>query len=131
MGDSAWEQYAANVFESRDDVAYAKNDHLGFQIHYLWQGSPPLHSRLHRQAGEREDAGAGDQRNGQSSRTRPSAKLWTRWVRAINSASGFGQWSWDVAFDPAQVHDIIASTQLVEAATKFDHLDTAVTYMRC
>lgn len=29
-------------------------------------------------------------------------------MRAINSAGGFGQWSWDEAFDPAQVHDIIA-----------------------
>ena len=35
-----WEQYAANIFEPEADVlAYAKNDHLGFQIHYLWNGS--------------------------------------------------------------------------------------------
>jgi hypothetical protein len=40
VGDSAWEGHAANVFEKRDDVlAYAKNDHLGFQIYYMWAGS--------------------------------------------------------------------------------------------
>lgn len=45
VGDSAWEGYAANVFETRDDiVAYAKNDHLGFQVYYMWQGSSPSYS---------------------------------------------------------------------------------------
>ena len=29
------------------------------------------------------------------------------WVAAVNSAGGFGSWCWDVAFDPAQVHDIV------------------------
>ena len=40
VADSAWEQYAANFFEkSADVVSYAKNDHLGFHVHYLWNGS--------------------------------------------------------------------------------------------
>jgi type III restriction enzyme len=40
VGDSAWELYAANVMEKSDKVfAYAKNDHLGFQVHYLWNGA--------------------------------------------------------------------------------------------
>ena len=34
VGDSSWEGHAANIFEKREDViAYAKNDHLGFQIY--------------------------------------------------------------------------------------------------
>ena len=35
IADSSWEQYAANLFDSTKQkgiVAYAKNDHLGFQI---------------------------------------------------------------------------------------------------
>jgi type III restriction enzyme len=41
VGDSGWEGYVATVLEKRDrDVAaYAKNDHLGFHIQYLWAGS--------------------------------------------------------------------------------------------
>ncbi len=40
VGDSTWEQYAANAFETRPEVlAFAKNDHLGFMVHYLWNGS--------------------------------------------------------------------------------------------
>jgi len=40
VGDSSWEGHAANVLETRDEVeAYAKNDHLGFQVYYMWAGS--------------------------------------------------------------------------------------------
>ena len=31
------------------------------------------------------------------------------WVKAVNSKGGFGKWCWDVAFDPAKIHDIIAA----------------------
>jgi type III restriction enzyme len=38
--DSTWEHYTAQLLEKRADVAaYAKNDHLGFQLQYLWRGS--------------------------------------------------------------------------------------------
>jgi type III restriction enzyme len=38
--DSGWEKYAANVAETHPDVAaWAKNDHLGFHILYLWNGT--------------------------------------------------------------------------------------------
>ena len=38
--DSAWEQYVADALESHADVrAYARNEHLGFQVHYLWNGA--------------------------------------------------------------------------------------------
>lgn len=29
------------------------------------------------------------------------------WIQAINAAGGFGQWSWDVAFNPDEVQDIL------------------------
>jgi type III restriction enzyme len=38
--DSGWEKYAANVVEAHPKVAaWVKNDHLGFHILYLWNGS--------------------------------------------------------------------------------------------
>src|SRR3546814_6457281 len=40
VGDSTWEGHAANVFEkSGKVVSYVKNDHLGFQVSYMWNGS--------------------------------------------------------------------------------------------
>lgn len=29
------------------------------------------------------------------------------WVKGVNSKGGFGAWCWDVAFQPAQMHDIV------------------------
>ncbi|WP_196795294.1 hypothetical protein [Porphyrobacter sp. AAP82] len=109
VGDSAWEQYAANVFESRDDVtAYAKNDHLNFQIHYLWQGSrrryiPDFIVRL-----ANGKTLALEIKGTDSEQNKAKREALDEWVRAINSVGGFGQWSWDVAFDPSEVHDIVS-----------------------
>ena len=30
------------------------------------------------------------------------------WAQGVNSKGGFGGWSWDVAFEPAQIQDILA-----------------------
>jgi type III restriction enzyme len=109
VGDSAWEQYAANVFESRDDViAYAKNDHLGFQIHYLWQGSrrryiPDFIVRLANGKTLALEIKGTDSEQNKSKR-----EALDEWVQAVNSSGGFGEWSWDVAFNPNQIHDIVA-----------------------
>ena len=67
VGDSSWEQYAANIFETRDGVAaYAKNDHLGFQIHYLVGRFPPaLHSRFPGEACQRHNPRSRNQGRGQ------------------------------------------------------------------
>ena len=109
VGDSAWEQYAANVFESRDDViAYAKNDHLGFQIHYLWQGSrrryiPDFIVRL-----ANGKTLALEIKGTDSEQNKAKREALDEWVQAVNSSGGFGEWSWDVAFKPNQIHDIVA-----------------------
>jgi type III restriction enzyme len=29
------------------------------------------------------------------------------WVQGVNQKGGFGKWSWDVAFGPAQVQDVL------------------------
>ena len=29
------------------------------------------------------------------------------WVEAVNAAGGFGRWSWDVAFQPSEINDIV------------------------
>lgn len=108
VGDSAWEQYAANIFDKRDGVeAFAKNDHLGFQVHYLWAGSrrryiPDFLVRL----------GNGktlvlEIKGEDSPQNKAKRDALAEWVAAVNAAGGFGQWSWDVAFQPAEIQDIV------------------------
>jgi len=97
--DSTWEQHTANILEKSDKVqSWAKNDHLGFQIHYLWRGSrrrfvPDFLIRL---------------RNGKilileikgqdSPQNRAKRAALALWVNAVNEAGGFGEWVADVAF---------------------------------
>jgi type III restriction enzyme len=117
VGDSAWEGYAANVFESSAEVvAYAKNDHLGFQIHYMWGGSrrryiPDFIVRL--ASGKML---ALEIKGTDSPQNKAKRDALAEWVKAINGAGGFGEWAWGVAFNPGEVQDIIAKHMAVVGA---------------
>ena len=108
IADSAWEQYAANLMEKRTDVvAYAKNDHLGFQIHYLWNGSrrrflPDFLIRLSNGKTLVLEIKGED-----SAQNRAKRSALDIWVKAVNAKSGFGVWAWDVVFQPAQIQDVV------------------------
>ncbi|MCF8199721.1 MAG: DEAD/DEAH box helicase family protein [Sulfuritalea sp.] len=109
LADSAWEQHAANVLEMSARVTtYAKNDHLGFQLHYLWNGVRRryLPDFLIRLANGKtlvlEIKGEDSEQN------RAKRAALAVWVQAVNAKGGFGLWCWDVAFEPAQIQDILA-----------------------
>ena len=110
IADSSWEQYAANAFDStkqKNVVAYAKNDHLGFQIYYLWNGSrkrfiPDFLIRLANGKTLVLELKGEDSEQNRAKRSALDA-----WVKGVNAKGGFGQWCWDVAFKEAQIHDII------------------------
>jgi len=108
VGDSAWEQYAANIFETHDDVlAYAKNDHLGLQVHYLWGGSrrrfiPDFLVKL-----SNGKTLALEIKGEDSPQNRAKRDALAEWTAAVNAAGGFGTWVCDVAFQPAEVHDVL------------------------
>lgn len=108
VGDSAWEGHAANVFEASPLVeAYAKNDHLGFQIYYLWNGArrrfiPDFLVRLSNgKTLVLEIKGEDDPQN------KAKRSALDAWVQGVNQKGGFGQWCWDVAFAPAQIQDLM------------------------
>lgn len=108
VGDSAWEPYAANLLERQTEVlAYVKNDHLGFQIHYLWNGArrrfvPDFLIRLSDGKTLVLEIKGEDTAQNRAKRSALDA-----WVKAVNAKGGFGIWAWDVAFQPAQMRDIL------------------------
>jgi type III restriction enzyme len=108
LADSAWEQYAADVFEKADEVvAYAKNDHLGFAISYLWKGSrhryiPDFIVRL--RSGVTLVLEIKGQKTDQSDAKHAALKTW---VRAVNEKGGFGVWRAEVVYETAQVWDVV------------------------
>lgn len=91
VADSSWKQYAADFFEKSERVlAYAKNDHLGSQLHYLGQGSRRryLPDFLLRLANGRtfvlEVKGEDSEQN------RAKRAALDLWVKAVNARGGFG-----------------------------------------
>lgn len=108
VADGTWEQYAVDVLEESPQVrTYAKNDHLGFQVYYLWRGSrrrflPDYLVRL----------GNGktlvlEIKGQDSDQNKAKRAALAEWVAAVNAKGGFGVWCWDVAFQPVEVYDIL------------------------
>jgi type III restriction enzyme len=101
-------EYAANIFETDEEVvAYAKNDHLGFQIYYLWGGSrrrfiPDFLVRL-----ANGKTLALEIKGEDSPQNKAKRDALGEWVAAVNGEGGFGPWAWDVAFEPAKIRDIV------------------------
>lgn len=108
--DSEWESRLATALEQgriKNLVSWAKNDHLGFEIHYVFQGEyhtyyPDFIVKLE---GDRyliiEVKGV--------ERDKDKAK-WAaaeEWVKAINATSKFGTWSFEVLKDPDDIFEIV------------------------
>lgn len=108
LADSAWEQHAANRFEMDERVpAYAKNDHLGFEISYLWNGVrrrylPDFLIRLANGKTLVLEIKGED-----SAQNRAKRAALDAWVQAVNAKGGFGVWCWDVAFAAHEIQDIV------------------------
>lgn len=106
--DSSWE--ASEAFEldrNTDVISWAKNDHLGFIINYVYRGVihkyyPDFLIRLNN--GKMlilEVKGKDDQQN------KTKRKYLDEWVNAVNSDGRFGKWCWDVSFRTSDLKDII------------------------
>ncbi len=107
--DSGWEKYVAEILDAHPQVAgWAKNDHLGFQVYYLWNGSkrrfvPDFLVRC--RSGKTlvlEVKGA------DSTQDEAKRRALGQWVDAVNAHGGFGVWAADaVVGEPARARDVI------------------------
>ena len=105
--DSAWEKSESYELENNDFVlSWAKNDHLGFVISYLYKGV--VHSfypdfLIKLSNGKTlvlEVKGVDDEKN----RTKRAALK--EWIDAVNSDGRFGGWESDASFRPSDIKDI-------------------------
>jgi len=106
--DSTWEASEAFEFDRNENVlSWAKNDHLGFVINYIFRGVihkyyPDFLIKLINGVNlVLEVKGMDDQQN------RTKRQYLDEWVKAINSDGRFGDWSWDVSFRTSDIKDII------------------------
>ena len=106
--DSTWEASDAFVLDHNPAVAaWVKNDHLGFEVFYVYRGvvrkyRPDFLIRL--QSGEMLIL---ETKGQDSEQDQAKRRFLDEWVRAVNAHGGFGAWRWDVARRPGDVRDIL------------------------
>lgn len=106
--DSSWEATEAFELDRNPNVeAWVKNDHLGFEILYIFKGvvqkyRPDFIIRL--KSGNYlvlEVKGQDTQRD------RTKREFLDEWVRAVNEHCGFGKWQWAVSTHPSDIANIL------------------------
>ena len=106
--DSTWEASEAFALDHHADVAaWVKNDHLGFEIVYVFDGvvrkyRPDFLVRL---------ASGGmlvlEVKGQDSPQNRAKRAALDEWARAVTQHGGFGRWAWAVSRTPSDVADLV------------------------
>ncbi len=106
--DSAWEATESYMLEKNPLVsAWVKNDHLGFEIIYVYRGVvrkyiPDFLIKLTNGKTLILEVKGQD-----SDQNREKRKALAEWVDAVNNLGDFGEWCWDVSFNVADLDGII------------------------
>ncbi|HLI47528.1 MAG TPA: DEAD/DEAH box helicase family protein [Chthonomonas sp.] len=115
--DSAWEASDAYVLDHSDEVAaWVKNDHLGFEVLYVYGGvvrkyRPDFLVRL-----ANGDMLVLETKGQNTEQDRAKLSALRDWVDAVNSYGGFGKWRWEVTHHPGRIRDVLL--QCREAMTR-------------
>lgn len=108
--DSTWEASEAFELDHNSTVeAWVKNDHLGFEVLYIFEGvvhkyRPDFIIRL------KKDKFLVLETKGQDSQKDKTKRAFLdEWVKAVNGHEGFGWWAWAVSKRPGELKDILNS----------------------
>ncbi|HAZ30843.1 TPA: type III restriction endonuclease subunit R, partial [Candidatus Acetothermia bacterium] len=106
--DSTWESSEAFELDRNALVeAWVKNDHLGFEVLYLYRGvvrkyRPDFLIRL-----TSGDMLVLETKGQDTEQDRVKCRFLDEWVKAVNAHGGFGRWHWAVARQPGVVKDAL------------------------
>ena len=106
--DSTWEASDAYVLDTSDEVAtWVKNDHLGFEVLYVYRGvvrkyRPDFLVRL-----TNGDYLVLETKGQDTEQDQVKRRYLDEWVQAVNAHGGFGHWRWAVAQHPGEIRDVL------------------------
>ena len=118
--DSTWEASDAFILDESDNVAaWAKNDHLGFEVLYVYKGvvrkyRPDFIVRLTN--GEMliiETKGQDTEQD------RVKRDYLDEWTKVVNANGGFGLWRWAVVNAPGELRDVLYLLNMNETQIDF------------
>ncbi|WKT82846.1 hypothetical protein RHK13_08390 [Thermosynechococcus sp. HY591] len=105
--DSTWEASDAFALDSSDAVAaWVKNDHLGFEVLYVYRGvvrkyRPDFLVRL-----KNGDHLILETKGQDTEQDKVKRQYLAEWCEAVNAHGGFGRWRAEVAKTPGEIQDI-------------------------
>ncbi len=108
MYDSAWEASDAFHLDSSPVVAaWVKNDHLGFEILYIYKGvvhkyRPDFIIRL-----QSDDMLVLETKGQDTMQDQTKRRFLREWAKAVNDHGGFGRWHTAVSTTPDDIQDIL------------------------
>jgi len=106
--DSTWEASDAFALEHSERVAaWVKNDHLGFEILYLYRGAvrkyrPDFLVRL-----ADGDMLVLETKGQDTEQDEVKRKYLAEWTAAVTAHGGFGTWRWAVTRHPGEIRDLL------------------------
>jgi len=107
--DSTWESSAAyNLDKNTNVYSWVKNDHLGFEIPYMFQGV--IHKYIPDYIIKLQN-GLNliiEVKGQETQQDKVKGDYLNDWCTAINNHGGFGIWKWDVAYNPDHIEEIIS-----------------------
>ncbi len=113
--DSTWEASDAYVLDNDPSVAaWVKNDHLGFEVLYVYRGvvrkyRPDFLVQL-----TNGDTLVLETKGQDTEQDEVKRRYLAEWVEALNSHGGFGRWRWAVARRPGDIRDCLTASTPVQ-----------------
>jgi len=110
--DSTWEASDAFVLDNSSAVsAWVKNDHLGFEVLYMYRGvvrkyRPDFLVRL-----SNGDMLILETKGQDTELDRVKRHYLDEWTQAVNAHGTFARWRWKVARHPGEIRDILLQSQ--------------------
>lgn len=105
--DSTWEAVEAfHIDKDEKNVSsWVKNDHLGFEILYIYRGGmrkyrPDFLIQLANETMLVLEVKGQDNEENKAKRSSLN-----EWVKAVNQHGGFGKWAWDVSLTPSDIFE--------------------------
>jgi type III restriction enzyme len=106
--DSTWEASEAAILDRDERVAaWAKNDHLGFEIVYVFDGQVRKYRPDYLVRMVDGSILVLEVKGQESTKDEAKRRFMDEWVRAVNDHGGFGKWAWAVSRNPSDVHDAL------------------------
>jgi type III restriction enzyme len=85
-----------------------KNDHLGFEVHYLFQGGVRKYRPDFLVVLSNGTRLVLEVKGQDTDQDRTKREFLAEWVAAVNEHGGFGRWAAAVSFAPADLTDLLA-----------------------